>query len=129
MPVRRDLLSTHLWRISGAHVYFMESLRLEKTTRITKSNHQPTPTVPTKHVPQCNIYTFLNFWRQWLYYLPGHPGLMPHPSFREEIFPNIQPETPKNNLEPLPLILVLFGLYQANAALDLNHWNVLLEQC
>uniref|UniRef100_A0A8C9FGQ4 Kazrin N-terminal domain-containing protein n=1 Tax=Pavo cristatus TaxID=9049 RepID=A0A8C9FGQ4_PAVCR len=29
----------------------MESLRLEMTPQITRSNHQPTPTMPTKHVP------------------------------------------------------------------------------
>ena len=27
-----------------------ESLRLEKISKITKSNHQPTPTMPTDHV-------------------------------------------------------------------------------
>jgi len=29
----------------------MESLRLEKTTKIIKSNHQPFPTMPTKPHP------------------------------------------------------------------------------
>ena len=33
-----------------------ESLRLEK---IAQSNQQPTPTVPTDHVPQCHIHTVL----------------------------------------------------------------------
>jgi len=35
----------------------MESLRLEKTSKITQSNHQPILTVPTDRVPQCHIHT------------------------------------------------------------------------
>lgn len=33
-----------------------ESLRMEKTSKIPKSNHQPIPTMPTARVPQCHIY-------------------------------------------------------------------------
>ena len=34
---------------------FIESLRLEKTSKITKSSCQFIPTMPTNHVPQCHI--------------------------------------------------------------------------
>jgi len=36
-----------------------ESLRLEKTTKTTESNHQPASTMPTDHIPQCHISTVL----------------------------------------------------------------------
>jgi len=36
-----------------------DSLRLEKTSKITKSNHQPIPTMPTNHVLQCHISMFI----------------------------------------------------------------------
>ena len=43
-----------------------ESLRLEKTSKITKSNHQPIPTMPINHVPQCHISTILEVLQgQW----------------------------------------------------------------
>ena len=36
----------------------IESLRLEKTSKIIKSNHQSTPPCLLSHVPKCHIYTF-----------------------------------------------------------------------
>ena len=72
---------------SGRH-RIMESLRLEKTTEITQSNHQPIPTMPTNHVPQCHIYTFLEHHQgKWLHHLPGQPVPVPHHSFCEQ-FPS-----------------------------------------
>ena len=41
--------------LSGSH-QIIEILRLEKTSKITQSNHQPVLTMPTKHVPQCHIH-------------------------------------------------------------------------
>ena len=37
----------------------IESLGLEKTTKITQSKRQPTPPMPTDHIPQCHIHTAL----------------------------------------------------------------------
>jgi len=73
----------------------IELLRLEKNSKITKSTHQPTPPMPTDHVPQCLISTVpahLEGW--WLHHLPGQPVPMHHHSSWEEMFPNIQPEPP-----------------------------------
>ena len=36
-----------------------ESFRLEKTSKITRYNHQPIPTIAIDHVPQCHISTDL----------------------------------------------------------------------
>ena len=44
---------------SAAQHSFMDSLRLEKITQIIKSNRQPTPTIPTAHVPQRHISVVL----------------------------------------------------------------------
>ena len=33
----------------------IESLMMEKTSKITMSNHQPIPTVPNNHIPLCHI--------------------------------------------------------------------------
>ena len=39
----------------------IESLILEQTSKIIQSKHQPIPTMPTNHIPQCHILTvFLN---------------------------------------------------------------------
>ena len=40
-------------------VRITESLRSEKTTKISQANHQPIPTMRTNHVPQCHIYPSL----------------------------------------------------------------------
>jgi len=46
------------------------------------------------HVPQCHNSMVLEHpWGQWPHHLPGQPVPMPHHSFWEGIFPNIQPET------------------------------------
>lgn len=58
-PARRgnDALGPHpgLGCMHGESHGIVVSLRLEKTFKIAKSNHQPTPTVPTSHVPQCHV--------------------------------------------------------------------------
>jgi len=68
----------------------IESMRFEKTTKITSSNHQPISTMHTDHVPQCHTSAFLeNLQRRSLYHLPGQAAPMPHHSFREGISPTI----------------------------------------
>ena len=43
----------------------IESVRLENTSKIITSNHQPTPTTHTTHVPHCHISTFLEHLQTW----------------------------------------------------------------
>ena len=55
-----------------------ESLRLEKTMKITQSNpNPPHPTAPTDHIPQCHIPTVLKYFQGWG--LPRLPGHLPVP--------------------------------------------------
>ena len=77
-----------------------ESLRLEKTSKIIKSNCQPTTTMPAKPSPEVRIYTFfehLQGW--WLHRFPGHP--MPDYSSYKEIFPNMQSKLPLMQLDTI----------------------------
>ena len=39
-------------RVNTKNHRFIESLRLEKTSKSIKSNHQPNPAMPNNHVPQ-----------------------------------------------------------------------------
>ena len=53
----------------------------------------PTPPCPWNHVPQHHISKVLEHPQGWWpHHLPGKPMPMHHHSFREEIFPNVQPE-------------------------------------
>lgn len=55
-------------------IHVTETLRLEETTQNTKVNHQRIPSMLTNHVPQCNIYPFIEHlpgW--WLYCHPVQP--------------------------------------------------------
>ena len=52
----------------------IKSLRLEKTMKTIQPSRQPTPTLPTNHVPQCRISAFLeHLQRWWLHLFPGQP--------------------------------------------------------
>jgi len=54
----------------------MESLRLEKSSKI-KSN----PIMPTNHVPQCHVSMVLDPLQGWLLpHLPGQPVPNPNPN-------------------------------------------------
>jgi len=59
--------TSHFLKISETLKTFfhriIELLRFKKTSKITQFNHQPTPTMPTKHVPQCHPTCFLNTTR------------------------------------------------------------------
>ena len=82
---------------------------LEKTVKITQSNWPVHPHyMSANHVPQCHIHMILkNIQGWWLYHLPGYLFPVPHHSFWEEMFPNIQPEPPRHNLRSVPLVLLL----------------------
>jgi len=46
--------------------------------------------MPTKHIPQCHISTFLEYLQgRWLQHLPGQPLPLPDGSFCEEIILNL----------------------------------------
>ena len=55
-------------------IWFVASLRLEKTSMIIKSNRQPITPCPLNHDPQWHIYTFLEDRKGWcLHHFPGQP--------------------------------------------------------
>lgn len=55
----------------------IESLSLEKNSRVIQSNHQPILTLPTIHASQCHIsMIFGHLQGQWLYHLLGQPVLI-----------------------------------------------------
>jgi len=61
------------------------------------------PTIPTNYVFQCHICTFLEHLQgQQLHHLHGQPVPVHHHSFWEEIFPDIQAESPLVQLEAIP---------------------------
>ena len=45
--------------LSDVFQQIIESLRLEKTSKIIKTNRQHITTMPTNHIPQCHNSTFL----------------------------------------------------------------------
>ena len=78
----------------------LESLRLEKTSNVIQFNHQP--------ITPCPLTTSLSATSKhaqgwWLHHLPGQPVPMPHHSFGEEFFPNIQLEPPLAQLGTIPI--------------------------
>jgi len=80
----------------------IESLRLEKTSKIIKSYHQPITTRPARPCPKCHVYMFFEPLQGWgLHHLPGQPGPRPDHSFNKEIFPSIQSEPPLTQLEAI----------------------------
>jgi len=77
-------------RSSRITIIESQNHRLEKMSKITKSNHPPNTTMPTKpypEVPHLHVFINLQGWR--LHQLLGQPVPMPDHSFCEEIFPNI----------------------------------------
>lgn len=53
-----------------------EALRLEKTSKILKSNPNPPLPGPRNHVPKCHISVFLEHLQGWrLHHLPGNTQL------------------------------------------------------
>jgi len=65
-------------KILALPLRIIESLRLEKTSKIIKSSHPPNAT----------FFEHLQGWG--LHHCPGQPVPMLHRSFSKEIFPNIQ---------------------------------------
>jgi len=65
---------------------------------------------------------------RWLHHLHGQPIPAPNHSFREEIFPNIQPEFPMAQLEAIPS--TPFASYlgeEVNPHLTTTHFQVIVE--
>ena len=42
----------------------IESLKLEKPTKIIQSNHQPIPTMPSNSIPQCDLSMFSEYLQE-----------------------------------------------------------------
>ena len=62
--------------------------------------HQYFRTKPCPSVQHLNVSWTPPEW--WGYHLPGQPDPAPDQSFREEIFPDIQPESPLAQLQAIP---------------------------
>lgn len=81
----------------------VESIRLEKASKITESKYCPAlPSPPLKHVPKCHIYTrfkYLQGW--WLNPFPRQPVPMLDLPYGGEIFFKIQSKTPLVQLEAI----------------------------
>ena len=78
--------------------------RLEKTHRITQSNHLFAlhQWFSLNHVPQHNIQMFFEHHQaRWLHHLSRQPIPVPDHPFREVIFPNVQPEPSLAQLEAM----------------------------
>jgi len=77
---------------------------LEKTSKFVQSNHPPTTNIsPLNHVPQYNIWMFLEYLQGWwLHHLPGQLIPVPDHLYGEESFPNVQLESPLAQLDAIP---------------------------
>ena len=91
----------------------MGKTQILQNHRITKVGKDPQdhPVQPSthhqwfllKHVPQHNIQTlFEHLQGRWLHHFSGQPIPVPDHSFREVVFPNVQPETSLAQLEAIP---------------------------
>jgi len=99
----------------------IETLQLEKSTKITKSNPKPSMLCPPNHVPQCHINSFLEHLQgQWLRHFPGQSVPLPH--YSEKKFFLIF----NLNLRPLPLILLLLP---GRRGWPSPHHNLLSGRC
>ena len=80
----------------------IESLRLEKTTKLSSPTINPSPPCPLNHITQCHIYPLLEHLQGWwLHHFPGQLILLHCHPFWEDIFPSIQPDP---SLVPLKAI-------------------------
>jgi len=72
-----------------------DSLRLEKTSKISSPTANPTPPCLLNLVPKGHIHMVFEPLQGWgLHHCPGQPGPRPKCSFRREMFPSIQSEPP-----------------------------------
>ena len=102
----------------------LESLRLEKTSKIMKSNSQYITTMPTKPCPK--VSRLHRGW--WLHHFPGQPVAMLDHSFSREIFPNIQSKPPLIPLEDISFCPVASYLgEETNSCLTTTTFQVVVE--
>jgi len=99
LPPSANPTLSHVPSLGQSGPAIIESLRLEKTSKIIKSN--PHPLCPQTVSYSATSTRFLNTSREGDYHpLPGKPILVPHYSFWEGAFLNIQPEPPLVQPEP-----------------------------
>ena len=73
----QHLCLLHVWRpfvLQWTVKWIIESLRLEKTSKIIKSNCQPSTTMPAKpypEVPHLHVFCTPPWW--WVHHFPGQP--------------------------------------------------------
>lgn len=68
----------------------IESRRLEKTSKVTYSNHQSILTIALNHSPQCHICLFLEHLQRWQFHcFPGQAVPMPVLTVLSTVLPNV----------------------------------------
>ena len=93
-----QLSSSQSWYRMGHH-RIRESFMLEKTSKITESNHQPNTTLTAKPCPE--VPHLHSFWTGLRTVTPSQPIPMSDHSFSKEIFINIQSKPPLTQLEAI----------------------------
>ena len=78
-----------VWGAQGVflRVESIELQWLEKTSKIIKSNHHPTPTMLTNHVPQCHNHRLLSHWECCVSWCPWPLHVSKERANQEEIAP------------------------------------------
>jgi len=77
----------------------IESLKLEKTSKIIKSNRHPTTTMPAKPCPE--VPRLHVFWTPPGMVTPSLPWAVLDHSFSKDFFPNIRSKPPLMRLEAI----------------------------
>ena len=107
----------------------IESLRLEKTSKITKYDCQPKSTMPAKlcpDVPYLHVFEHLQRWG--LHHFPGQPVPMLDHTSNKEIFPNIPSKPPVTKLEAIACRLITSYLgEETNTWLTTTFFQVVVE--
>ena len=100
------LIFMSLAKLLRALQLIIKSLRLEKTSKIIKSNCQPSTTMPAKPYLKCHIYTFFEHLQGWgLNHPPGNLFQCLTTLSVKVFFLMSSLNLPWRNSRPLPLIL------------------------
>jgi len=85
------LHSSHSLTPPNAQISFIESLRLEKTTKVIWSNRQPIPTMPAEPCPSVPFLEPIRGWWFHSFPLPSTRGqfLLEHQVFARVLVPSV----------------------------------------
>lgn len=88
--------------IAYSRLDISDRVRIIETLKLDHQVHQSIPIMSTDHIPKCYTSTALeHFHGLWFYHLPGQPASMSNCSFWEEMFLNIQPDSPPAQREAI----------------------------